>query len=140
MDAAGVRVATPLNTDAFGFHVRYILPQARSGMKVGIGVLAADGTVVFTSGCDDVSVELPREAGEYDVQIMLPADTLMAGDYHLAVCLWDLGEIFDLQEPALSFGLEHGPSVLYDGGDRKGLVHVRCAWRLGAAAAAAVTS
>jgi hypothetical protein len=87
-----------------------------------------------------VSIELPREAGEYDARIMLPADTLMAGEYHLAVCLWDVGEILDLQEPALSFGLEHGPSVMYDAGDRKGLVHIRCRWRLGAADAVAVTS
>jgi hypothetical protein len=71
---------------------------------------------------------------------MLPAETLMAGDYHLAVCLWDVGHIFDLQEPALSFGLEYGPSVMYDSGDRKGLVHVRCGWQLGVAEGAAVTS
>jgi len=132
IDARGVRVAKPLNTDAFGFRIRFVLPTARSGMTVGIGVLAADGTVVFTSNSSDVSVPVPREAGEFEACVMLPAETLMAGDYHLALCLWDVGHIFDLQEPALSFGLEHGPSVLYDYGDRKGLVHVRCAWQLGA--------
>ena len=59
----------------------------------------------------------------------MPGDTLLAGDYHLALCIWDAGEIFDLQEPALSFSLEHGPSVLYaSGSDRKGFVHVRCSW------------
>ena len=140
LDAHGARVAKPLNTDAFGFRVRFVLPEARSGMTIGIGVLAADGTVVFTNNSDDVALAVPREAGEYEARIMLPPDTLMAGDYHLAVCLWDVGQIFDLQEPALSFGLEHGPSVMYDSGDRKGLVHVRCAWQLGAAEPAAVTS
>ncbi len=140
IDAHGARVAKPLNTDAFGFRVRFVLPEARSGMTIGIGVLAADGTVVFTNNSDDVALAVPREAGEYEARIMLPADTLMAGDYHLAVCLWDVGQIFDLQEPALSFGLEYGPSVMYDSGDRKGLVHVRCAWRLGAAEQAAVIS
>ena len=140
IDARGARVAKPLNTDAFGFRVRVVLPEARSGMTVGIGVLAADGTVVFTSNTDDVALTLPREAGEYETRVMLPAETLMAGDYHLAVCLWDVGHIFDLQEPALSFGLEYGPSVLYDSGDRKGLVHVRCSWELGVAEGAAVTS
>jgi hypothetical protein len=59
-----------------------------------------------------------------------PADTLLAGDYHLAVYVWDAGEMFDQQEPALSFSLEHGPSVLYANGGRQGLVHVRCRWTL----------
>jgi lipopolysaccharide transport system ATP-binding protein len=140
IDSHGTPVSKPLNTDAFGFRVRFVLPDARSGMSVGIGVLAADGTVVFTNNSDDVSLALPREPGEYEARIVLPADTLLAGDYHLAVCLWDVGQIFDLQEPALSFSLEHGPSVLYDSGDRKGLVHVRCAWQLGAAEPAAVAT
>ena len=108
-----------------------MLPEARSGIKIGIGVLSGDGTVVFTSGSDDVALELPGEAREYDVCVMVPEDTLLAGDYHLAVCVWDAGEIFDLQEPALAFALEHGPSVLYASGDyHKGFVHVRCAWTL----------
>ena len=140
VDARGSRVAKPLNTDVFGFRVRFVLPEARSGMTIGIGVLAADGTVVFTSNSDDVSLAVPRAAGEYEARVMLPRETLMAGDYHLAVCLWDVGHIFDLQEPALSFGLEYGPSVMYDSGDRKGLVHVRCGWELGAAEPVAVTS
>ncbi len=72
--------------------------------------------------------------------MLLPPAMLMAVDVHLLVCLWDVGHIFDLQEPALAFGLEYGPSVMYDSGDRKGLVHVRCAWRLGAAERATVTT
>ena len=131
VDGVGTPVARPLNTDAFGFRVRFVLPEARSGIKLGIGVLTGDGTVVFTSGTDDVGLELPGEAREYELRVMVPEDTLLAGDYHLAVCLWDAGEIFDLQEPALSFALEHGPSVLYaSNDDRKGFVHVRCAWTL----------
>ena len=134
IDARGNRVAKPSSIPMpFGFRVRFVLPEPRSAMSVGIGVLAADGTVVFTSNTDDVAAAMPRESGEYEAEVMLPADTLMAGDYHLAVCLWDVGQIFDLQEPALSFGLEHGPSVLYHSGDRKGLVHVRCAWQVGTA-------
>jgi homopolymeric O-antigen transport system ATP-binding protein len=139
VDARGAAATKPLNTDSFGFRLRYLLPDARAGVKVGIGVLAADGTVVFTNGSDDAGIEVPREAGEYEARIMLPAETLMAGDYHLAACLWDVAETFDLQEPALSFGVEHGPSVLYDAGDRKGLVHVRCSWQLAAAEAAVLS-
>jgi lipopolysaccharide transport system ATP-binding protein len=139
IDADGAAVAKPLNTDAFGFRIRYVVPQPRAGLKVGIGVLSADGTVVFTSDNEDVAVAVPRGAGEHDVRVMLPADTLMAGEYHLAVCIWDVAETFDLQEPALSFGVEHGPSVLYDNGDRKGLVHVRCGWRVHAREAVAAS-
>jgi lipopolysaccharide transport system ATP-binding protein len=130
IDQAGQPIARPLNTDTFGFHIRFVLPETRSGVRVGIGVLAADGTVVFTSGTDDVSLDVPPTAGEYDARVLIPGDTLLAGDYHLALCVWDSssGDIFDLQEPALSFALEFGPSVVYNRGDRKGFVNVPCAW------------
>jgi len=76
-----------------------------------------------------VLIEVPADALEYDALVMVPGDTLLAGDYHLAVRMWDAGDIFDQQEPALSFSLEHGPSVLYASGtDRRGFVHVRCHW------------
>jgi lipopolysaccharide transport system ATP-binding protein len=130
VDESGQPVARPLNTDAFGFRIRFVLPEGLPGVKVSLGVLAGDGTVVFTSRTDDVSITVPAKAGEYDVSIMLPPDTLLAGDYHLAVYVWDAGEMFDQQEPALSFSLEHGPSVLYANGGRQGLVHVRCRWTL----------
>jgi len=140
IDANGERIAKPLNTEVFGFRLRFAIPEPRSGLTIGIGVLAADGTVVFTSNTDDVSMTVPRQAGEFEARVMLPAETLMAGDYHLAVCLWDVAHIFDLQEPALSFALEYGPSLLYSSGDRKGIVHVRCAWRLDVAETVAVTA
>ena len=126
----GEPVAKPLNTEVFGFRIRFVLPHAQPGIKLGMGVLSGDGTVVFTSGSDDVAIDVPSEACEYEVRVMVPGDILLAGDYHLALCIWDSGEIFDLQEPALSFSLEYGPSVLYASGDRKGFVHVRCGWTL----------
>ena len=50
----------------------------------------------------------------------------------MAVCLWDAGRILDLQEPALSFSLDAGGSVLYsESATRKGYVHVDCQWSLG---------
>ena len=130
VDERGRPIAKPLNTDSFGFRVRFVLPGVRSGIKLGIGVLAGDGTAVFTSRTDDVSMAVPAGAGEYDASIMVPADTLLAGDYHLALYLWDAHEMFDRREPALSFSLETGPSVLYESGGRQGLVHVRCRWTL----------
>ena len=130
VDECGQPAARPLNTDTFGFRIRFVLPERRPGVKVSLAVLAGDGTVVFTSRTDDVSMAVPTAAGEYDVSVMVPADTLLAGDYHLAIYVWDAGEMFDQQEPALSFSLEHGPSVLYANGGREGLVHVRCRWTL----------
>jgi lipopolysaccharide transport system ATP-binding protein len=133
IDAAGNPVAMPLNTETFGFQIRFVLPETRSGIRVGIGILAADGTVVFTSGTDDASVDVPAEAREFDARVMIPGDALLAGDYHLALCVWESssGDIFDLQEPALSFALEYGPSVVYNRGeDRKGYVNIPCAWSL----------
>jgi lipopolysaccharide transport system ATP-binding protein len=130
VDDRGQPVARPLNTDAFGFRIRFVLPETRSGVKISLAILSGDGTVVFTSRTDDVSIAIPAGAGEYEVCVMLPADTLLAGDYHLAVYVWDAGEMFDRQEPALSFSVEHGPSVLYANGGREGLVHVRCRWTL----------
>jgi hypothetical protein len=96
---------------------------------VGIGVLAADGTTIFTSNTNDSATMVPDAAGEYEAAVTIPGHVLLVGDYHVALCIWDHADIFDLQEPALSFTVEHGPSVVYAmSGERKGFVHVPCAW------------
>jgi lipopolysaccharide transport system ATP-binding protein len=128
-DARGECVSRVLNTDPVTIRIRYVLPQRRPGMVVGIGVLAGDGTTLFTTNTNDVSRTVPDAAGEYEAAVTIPGDVLLVGDYHIALCIWDHAAIFDLQEPALSFTVEHGPSVLYAmSGERKGFVHVACAW------------
>ena len=53
----------------------------------------------------------------------------LAGDFHLALCLWNSGAILDLHEPALSFSVDAGASLLYaENAMRKGYVHVDCRW------------
>jgi hypothetical protein len=100
-------------------------------MRLGIGVLSVDGVVVFTSGSRDVAAEVPGDAGRYRARVRIPGDVLLAGDYHLAVVLYNDGEILDLHEPALSFAIEPGPSPLYEGRfRRKGFVHVPCRWEV----------
>ena len=80
-----------------------------------------------------VAVRVPGEAGEHEVVVTLPPEALLAGDFGLAVCLWNDAEILDLQEPALGFSVEPGPSVLYrSSASRKGHVHIPCAWRVAA--------
>ena len=128
-DTAGRPVSRLLNTDAVVVRLRYALPRRMSGAVVGIGVLAADGTQLFTTNTNDVSADVPQAAGEYEAAVTIPPDVLLVGEYHVATCLWDHAEIFDWQEPALSFAIEHGPSVLYAASaDRKGFVHIPCTW------------
>ncbi len=126
--AEGVPTGTPLNTDRFGFRLRYVVPDRHPSLKVGIGLLAADGTTIFTANTGDVGLELPGQPQEYEATVLLPPETLLAGEYHVAICIWDSGDIYDLHEPALSFAVEAGPSVLYAGHERKGFVHVPCSW------------
>jgi len=130
-DADGRPASRLLNTDPVSIRIRYALPNRTPGMAVGIGLLAADGPTLFTTNTNDVSAIVPEQAGEYDAWITIPGDVLLVGDYHVALCLWDHAAIFDLQEPALSFSIEHGPSVLYAmTGERKGFVHVPCTWKV----------
>ncbi len=127
-------LARPLSTDPFVLTLGYLVPEGWRGARVGIGVLSTDGVPIFTSDSRDAGVEAPGASGEYVARVSVPADLLLAGEFHLSTCLWDEGEIFDWQEPALTFAIEPGPSPLYqETTRRKGFVHVPCAWRIGAA-------
>jgi lipopolysaccharide transport system ATP-binding protein len=122
----------PLNTDAIGFHITYVLPARTPGVQIGIGVLSADGESLFTSRPADEDLPVPSDPGEHQATVTLPPQALLAGDFGLAVCLWNDAEILDLQEPALGFSVEPGPSVLYRSTTtRKGHVHIPCAWQVG---------
>ena len=131
LDADGRPASRVLNTDGVSFRLRYALPRQTVGTIVGIGILSADGIPLFTSNTNDVAAEIRDGPGEYEATVTIPPDVLLVGEYHLAVALWDYAEIFDMQEPAVSFAVEHGPSVLYhQTGDRKGFVHVPCTWNV----------
>jgi lipopolysaccharide transport system ATP-binding protein len=126
---AGRPASRVLNTDPVTVRIRYVLPSRTPGAVVGIGVLSADGLPLFTSNPHDVELDLPDALGAYEAKVTIPASVLLVGDYHVAICLWDAAEIYDLHEPALSFAVEHGPSLLYaHTGYRKGFVHIGCAW------------
>lgn len=136
-DADGAPLVRPSSDEPIVCHVSYVVPQPSPGLKVGIGVLSADGVPLFTTNTDDAGVAVPSAPGTYEARITIPGNTLLAGDFHVAVCLWTSGDILDLQEPALSFSVDAGASVLYAAGERKGFVHVPCAWRLDSARVAA---
>jgi lipopolysaccharide transport system ATP-binding protein len=124
-------VTRALSTESFQVRLDYTVPQATPGLRVGIGLVTLEGVTIFTSESRDAGVAAPAEAGEYTARVAVAGDVLMAGDFHLALCLWNQAEILDLQEPALTLSVDPGPSPLYaESATRKGLVHVPCAWEV----------
>ena len=130
-NAAPEPLSHPVCTDPLSIRLRYVLPEASPGLRVGIEVLAPDGTPLFTSNALDTNTDAPTAPGEYEARVVVPANTLLAGEFHLSVCLWNEGEIFDVQEPALSFTVHPGPSPLYLYRlERKGFIQVPCRWEI----------
>jgi lipopolysaccharide transport system ATP-binding protein len=115
--------------DECRFQVRYVLPEAWPGLTVGISVLASDGVPIFTANTADAGLSLPGQAREYEATVVVPRGTLAGGQYHLGLRMWDRGDTYDFQEPALSFSVEPPPRECPDE-RRRGLVHVPCAWTL----------
>jgi lipopolysaccharide transport system ATP-binding protein len=131
----GLPIEHPVVTDPISVRLRVRLPADSTGPRLGIGVNSADGTPIFTSRLDDVGMTLPGGPREVTVTATIPANTFLAGDYHIVTCVWtESGQILDLQEPALSISLGTGPSVLYQSAaSRKGFVQVPCGWEVEAA-------
>jgi lipopolysaccharide transport system ATP-binding protein len=127
-DEAGQPLETPICTEPVVCRIRFALPHRSPGTRIGIGLLSSDGVPVFTTNMEDAGIVCPSGPGEFEARVTIPANTLLAGDFHLALCLWNTGVIFDLQEPALSFSVDVGASSLYGEMGRKGYVHVDCAW------------
>lgn len=129
--ADGRPTGTVFSTDPFYVRLRYVVPEARSGLRLGIGFLSSDGQPLCTSNTADVGAELPERPGEHVALVRVPPLAFLVGEFQLATCVWDHAEIFDLQEPALAFRVEAGASPLYAETDvRKGFLHVPCEWRV----------
>ena len=130
-DDQGRPIARVSTSAPFSVVLRYLVPLPSPGLRVGIGLLTNDGQPFLTSNNDDGDVEVPGRPGEYRARIRFPADCLLAGQYHLATCLWNQRELLDWREPALSFQVEPGASRLYaTDAERKGLVHLPATWTL----------
>jgi len=128
-DLTGRPVENPACTDAIVCRIRFTLPDRSPGTRIGIGVLSCDGITLFTTSNADAGFPCPSGPGDFDACVTIPPNTLLAGDFHLALCLWNQGAILDLQEPALSFSVATGDSPLYaERATRKGFVHIDCAW------------
>jgi hypothetical protein len=119
--------------------IGYALPHVAPGTCVGIGLLTADGAPVFSSDSRDAGVVASGAPDEYLARVTVPADTLLAGDFQLAVCLWNERDVLDLQEPAITFSMDPGASPLYQHLERRtGVVQVRCGWQITVPSSAAV--
>ena len=128
-DAKGYPLEAPACTDPIVCRITFTLPQRTPGVRIGIGMLSCDGVPIFTTNNTDAGFPCPSGPGDFEACVTIPAGTLLAGDFHLALCLWNPGAILDLQEPALSFSVDAGRSRLYaENATRKGYVHVDCAW------------
>jgi lipopolysaccharide transport system ATP-binding protein len=131
VDQAGRPLPRPVITEPIAVRARIRLPHPAPDTRFGIGVLTSDGTALFTSNLDDAELALPAGPGEVTATATIPPHTLLAGEYHVATCVWNAREVVDLQEPAFSFSVDTGPSPLYRrDAERKGAVHVPCRWEI----------
>ena len=131
-DAAGRPLDNPSCSSPIVCRISWSAPHRCPGLRLGIGVLSSDGVTLFTTNTADDGCPCPSGPGEFEARVTIPAHTLLAGDFHIAICLWNAGSILDLQEPALSFSVDAGDSILYaERATRKGYVNVDCAWSVG---------
>jgi lipopolysaccharide transport system ATP-binding protein len=128
-DVFGAPIENPACTEPIVCRIRFALPQRSPGVRIGIGLLSCDGIPIFTTNTADAGIPCPSGPGDFEARVTVPPNTLLAGDFHLALCLWNPGAILDLQEPALSFSVDPGRSPLYiENATRKGYVHADCGW------------
>lgn len=128
-DHRGTSLERVLSTEPFSCDLNYVLPVRVPGVRIVIGVLNVDGSVVFTSSSRDDDIVVPSSPGYYAARVTVPGDVLVAGDYHVAVWIYNDGEVLDWQEPAISITVEAGASRFYvDQRRRYGFVHVPCSW------------
>lgn len=128
-DVNGNPLNEPVCAEPFLIRLHFVLPEDAPGTRLGIGVLSADGAHLFTSNTMDVNLRIPTKSGEYEADVLIPANSLLADSFHLTFCLWNESEVFDLQEPAFSFSVDPGGSLLYqEFSQRKGSVHIDCDW------------
>ena len=83
-DESGAPLETPVCTEPLVCRIRFILPHRSPATRIGIGVLSSDGVPVFTSNNDDAGIACPSGPGEFDARVIIPANTLLAGEFHLA--------------------------------------------------------
>jgi lipopolysaccharide transport system ATP-binding protein len=131
VDASGHALTRVTITEPVTIEMKVALPDDAAATRLGIGLLDAEGATVMTSNLDDVEMRLPAAPAEFTARVTLPANSLLAGNYHVVTCLWNESRVIDLQEPAFAFAADPGTSPLYRRDpERKGVLHVPCDWQL----------
>ena len=129
---AGAPLARPSASEPIALHVRVVLPEPSPGWTLEATLLSREGLPLFTASSQVAGLDLPDGPGEIAVRVVIPADTLLATDYHLGLTLRlaDL-DAADHREPALSFTVEPGSSAVHAGAVQpRGSMQVACAWSL----------
>jgi lipopolysaccharide transport system ATP-binding protein len=127
--ADGGRVARPVCSEPIVCTVKYVLPTFGPDTRLTATLLTGDGVPLFMTGSIDYGLALPSEPGEYEAMLVIPAKTLMAGEFHLALTLMSTWQPLDAVRPALSFTVDPGASPLYRAdAERVGHVQVDCSW------------
>jgi lipopolysaccharide transport system ATP-binding protein len=92
----------------FYLEMEYEIPTRIDDVRLGYKLVAADGTVVFTSGdTDPEGLGLLREAGHYISRCTIPGNLLNSGRYYVSVaCDSPMKEILLLKENILSFTIQ----------------------------------
>jgi lipopolysaccharide transport system ATP-binding protein len=130
-DTSGQPLTNPVCTEPIVCCIRFALPQPAPDTRVGIKVLSSDGAPIFTTDNEDAGVVVPTGPGDYSARVTIPANVLLAGEFHITLLLSNRGGVLDQQEPGLTLSLETGPSPLYRGyHGRAGYVHVTCGWQV----------
>jgi lipopolysaccharide transport system ATP-binding protein len=130
-DIAGRPLVNAVCTEPCVCRIHVGLPQPSPETRLELVVVSADGVTVFSTESGDAELRVPSGPGEYCVRVTIPANSLLAGEFHVGVLLANAGGALDELDPGLSLSLDTGASPLYRrSARRKGVVHVPCDWSL----------
>ena len=129
-DLDGRPLDSPSCTEPIVCRIRFTLPRPLAGNALGIGVLAVRREPRCSRRTtSDAGLRARPGPGEFDACVTIPRRYAACRRLPPRACLWNAGAILDLQEPALSFSVDTGASLLYaENAMRKGYVHVDCRW------------
>jgi lipopolysaccharide transport system ATP-binding protein len=116
----------------FRLEVQYNMLKRASNLRVGMRVIAHDGTIVLSSTDMDSQDEFVREPGAYVSRCDVPGEFLNYGQYYISVgCDFPMVAGHFLVEQALAFQVAQTGGVgghINDG--RLGLLRLRLPWRI----------
>jgi lipopolysaccharide transport system ATP-binding protein len=111
--------------------VKWRLPKAIPGLKIGIGLNTIEGQRVFDTAPEDFGMQTPCSEGDHEAVMRVPANSLAARTYSVSVGIWQAHD--SLHHVASAFNvtvvaapvLRYAHQPTYDG-----LVCMRTVWTL----------